>query len=281
MNDNKIKFTVAMSVYKNDKAEALEKALNSISIEQTVKPDEILLIVDGPIGDKINKVIENFKNVFNNFKVIRLDNNQGLGNALRLAIENSNNELIARMDSDDIAINDRFEQQIKAFYEDSKLDIIGGDISEFIGDERNIVAYRKVPTTDKEIKKYMKTRCPFNHMTVMYKKQAVIDAGNYEDLFYNEDYYLWIRMFEKNLNMKNTGTILVNVRSGMNMYNRRGGKKYFKSEIFLQKYMLKQHIINTGTFILNVIKRWIVQIILPNNIRGYIFRKFARSKNGE
>lgn len=271
-------FSVAISVYKNDKSRDFNRALESITSLQTVKPAEIVLIIDGPVPEEINEVIAKYESLYPIFNTIRLSENRGLGNALKIAVETAKCELIARMDSDDIAMPNRFEEQLKMFAEDAQLDIVGGDISEFIGEEDNVVSYRKVPMTDAEIKSYMKVRCPFNHVTVMYKKNAVVKAGGYLDLFWNEDYYLWIRMQLSGAKFANTGTTLVNVRTGANMYARRGGKKYFESEKYLQKYMLKHKIIGRGTYCMNVIKRWIVQVALPNSIRGWVFRAFARSK---
>lgn len=271
-------FSVAMSVYKNDNPIFFDRALQSITENQKVMPTEIVIIVDGPVDEKINAVIEKYSEKYGNLNVIRLDKNAGLGNALKLAIENAKYELIARMDSDDVSAPNRFEQQLEIMTKNSAMDIVGGDISEFIGDENNIVAKRKVPILDKEIKEYLKTRCPFNHMTVMYKRSAVLKSGNYIDLFYNEDYWLWIRMVENNCIMANTGTILVNARVGEDMYKRRGGKQYFNSEMFLQKYMLKNGIINLPTFVLNSSKRFVVQMLLPNAIREWVFKTFARTK---
>ena len=271
-------FSVAMSVYKNDNPIFFDRALQSITENQKVMPTEIVIIVDGPVDEKINAVIEKYSEKYGNLNVIRLDKNAGLGNALKLAIENAKYELIARMDSDDVSAPNRFEQQLEIMTKNSAVDIVGGDISEFIGDENNIVAKRKVPILDKEIKEYLKTRCPFNHMTVMYKRSAVLKSGNYIDLFYNEDYWLWIRMVENNCIMANRGTILVNARVGEDMYKRRGGKQYFNSEMFLQKYMLKNGIINLPTFVLNSSKRFVVQMLLPNAIREWVFKTFARTK---
>lgn len=270
-------FSVAMSVYKNDNATFFDKALESITEGQTVKPTEIVLVVDGFIDDGLNAVIEKYSKKYDIFNIIRLPENLGLGNALKIAVENSKNELIARMDSDDIAVSTRFEEQLNCFENDNSLDIVGGNISEFIGDENNIVAYRRVPISDSDIKQYLRIRCPFNHVTVMYKKSAVQKSGGYLDLFWNEDYYLWIRMFLNNAKFANTGTTLVNVRTGSDMYSRRGGKRYFKSEVYLQNFMLKNKIINIFTYFTNIIKRFIVQLVLPNNVRGMVFRTFARN----
>lgn len=272
-----IAFSVAISVYKNDNPYFFDRALQSITERQTILPDEIVLVVDGSVSVEINTVIAKYEKQYPVFNIIRLEKNGGLGNALKLAVENSKFDLIARMDSDDVAVSNRFEQQISFLSEHPTIDIVGGDISEFIEDETNIVAYRKVPVRNDEIAKYLKKRCPFNHMSVMYRKAIVAKAGGYKDLFWNEDYYLWIRMFENGAVMANTGTVLVNVRTGKDMYKRRGGLRYFKSEKFLQKYMLKHKIIGFWTYISNVSKRFIVQVLTPNHLRGWVFKKFARN----
>ena len=270
-------FSVAISVYKNDNAQHFDRALYSITEAQTREPNEIVLIVDGPISEELNAVIHKYEKIFSSLRVIRLEQNGGLGNALRLAVEQASYELIARMDSDDVSMPTRFEEQLRFFEENDRLDIVGGNISEFIGEEANVVAYRNVPTSSDEIAAYMKKRCPLNHVSVMYKKSAVLQAGNYLDLFWNEDYYLWIRMAEQGCVMANTGTVLVNVRTGEDMYKRRGGKKYFQSERFLQKYMLKKKMIGKFTYCENIAKRFIVQRLMPNCLRGWVFRTFARS----
>lgn len=272
-------FSVAMSLYKKDDPNNFDRALESIIDLQTVKPNEIILVVDGPVSDELNNIIDKYTSKYDIIKVIRLPINKGLGNALKIAVENATNELIARMDSDDISLHTRFEEQLNFFKQNAELDIIGGNISEFIDFESNIVAYRNVPQKDLEIKKYLKKRCPFNHVTVMFKKSAVKKAGGYLDLLWNEDYYLWIRMAEQGAVMANNGTVLVNVRIGKEMYKRRGGKKYFASELFLQNYMKNKKMINMKTYIINISKRWIIQMAMPNSLRAIVFRNIARTKH--
>lgn len=269
------KFSVATSVYKNDNPSFFVRAMRSL-LEQSIVPDEIVLVVDGPVTGELEKNIRELEKE-EVFHIIWLSTNEGLGNALKVAIDNCRNELIARMDSDDISLPNRFEQQLKLFEKDTAIDVVGGDITEFIDFENNIVAKRKVPINDIDIKEYMKTRCAMNHVAVMYKKISVQEAGGYLDWFNNEDYYLWIRMMEHGFKFANTGTVLVNVRVGADMYQRRGGIRYFKSEKGLQIYMLKNGLISRNMFFLNIIKRFIVQCLLPNKLRGLVFRKFARS----
>lgn len=273
-----MKFSVAMSVYKNDNPIFFAAALESIVENQTIMPSEIVLVVDGPVSEELNNVINSFDNRFDIFKIVRLKENQGLGNALKVAVENCQYELIARMDSDDISLSSRFEEQLSFFATNERIDIVGGDIAEFIGNESNIVGKRVVPQTDSDIREYMKTRCAMNHVTVMFKKTAVQAAGGYLDWYWNEDYYLWIRMWLNGAVFANTGTTLVNVRVGEDMYSRRGGKKYYESEVKLQKYMMDNKMITHPLYMLNCSKRFVVQKMLPNRLRGWVFRVFARSK---
>ncbi len=270
-----IKFSVCMSVYKNDSAVFFERALRSITDDQTIPPSEIVLVVDGPVGDDVNAVIDRYSSKHGIFKVIRLEQNMGLGNALRISTEQASNELIARMDSDDVSLPERFEEQLKVIAE-TGADVVGGFMSEFIDEESNIVGYRAVMLSSEEINLDMKKRCPLNHVTVMYKKSAVEAAGGYLDWHYNEDYYLWVRMLLNGCVFRNTEKVLVNVRVGKEMYSRRGGCRYFKSEARLQKYMLKNKVIGLPTYLMNVAKRLIVQVLLPNGVRGWVFKKFAR-----
>lgn len=276
--DHHVPFSVAMSVYKSDNPDFFDRALSSITDEQTIIPNEIVLVVDGPVNDEINAVIDKYEGKYEIFNVIRLEQNGGLGNALKIAVENATHELIARMDSDDVSVSTRFEGQLKYFETNPEIDIVGGDITEFIGEENNIVGKRSVPLSNESIREYMKTRCAMNHVSVMYKKKAVESAGGYQDWFWNEDYYLWIRMWLNGAVFANTGSVLVNVRVGEEMYQRRGGSKYFESEKGLQDYMLKNKMINHSTYIKNVTKRLIIQKLMPNKLRGWVFRTFARKK---
>lgn len=270
------KFSVSMCVYKNDNPEHFKEALESV-INQTRQPDEIVLVVDGPIPESINEVIINYEsNTF--FKVIRLPENVGHGNARRKGLENCSYELIALMDADDISVSDRFEKQIKCFEEEKELSIVGGLIEEFIDTTDKVVGVRTAPTEDKDIKAFLRKRCPFNQVTVMFKKTDVALAGGYVDWYCEEDYYLWIRMYQKGMKFKNIAENLVSVRVGEEMYQRRGGWKYFKSEAKLQKYMLNKGIINIFTYINNVTIRLILQVLMPNSVRGFIFKTFVRKK---
>jgi glycosyltransferase involved in cell wall biosynthesis len=267
-------FSVAMCVYGGDNSQWFDMALKSV-INQTVKPDEIVIVVDGPIPNELQKIIDKYSFSNEILKIIKLEVNLGHGVARREGIKNCKNNIVAIMDADDISLPNRFEEELKCLTV-SRADIVGSDISEFVGEPENIIGYRKVPKEDKKIKLYLKKRCPLNQVTVMFYKDKYEQAGGYIDWYCEEDYYLWLRMYLNGAKFANTGTVLVNVRVGKEMYQRRGGVKYFKSEAKLQKYMLDRKIINISTYLMNVGKRFIVQVLLPNKIRGWVFRKFAR-----
>lgn len=273
-----IPFSVCMSVYQNDKPDIFRASVISI-YNQTAIPSEIILVVDGAVPEELNKMIVQLQFEISILKVIRLNQNGGQGVARKRGIEEAKNELIAIMDSDDIALPDRFEKQLQCFVEDSSLSIVGGGIAEFIGTPENIVSQRICPIEDHDIKQYMKSRCGFNQMTVMFRKSDVLRAGNYQHWHYNEDYYLWLRMMQCGCRFRNLEDVLVNVRVGRDMYARRGGWKYFKSEALLQKYMWKQRIIVFPRFLYNVMGRFMVEVLMTNGMRAWFFQKMLRKSS--
>ena len=278
MIDNKErKFSVSISVYKNDDPSHFKSAIESV-YKQTLKPDEVVLVVDGPVNDEISKIIHNFKKTNPNFKVIWLKENLGHAGARRVGLENCSNEIIALMDSDDLSEKDRFEKQIKVLLKNKNISVVGGQIEEFDDDKNKIIGNRFVPLEDKDIKEYMKYRCPMNQVTVMFRKQDVLKAGGYLDWHNNEDYYLWIRMVLANQKFRNLNDVLVRVRVNDNMYKRRGGWLYYKSEKKIQKLMLNNKIISKYRYLINTSLRFIIQVLIPNYLRRYLFVKLFRKK---
>lgn len=271
------KFSVCTSVYKNDNPSYVSVALDSMLVHQSVKPSEIIMVQDGPVPEELSNLLREYEGKYPNIiHVIRLEKNGGLGNALKLDVENAKYDICARMDSDDICAPERFEKQLAYLESHPECDIVGGQITEFIGEPKNIVARREVPLTNEGIYDYMKSRCAFNHPTVMFRKKAVLKVGNYQDWFWNEDYYMWIRMMESGCIFANLPDVLVNMRSGLDQYGRRGGKKYFDSEIGIKKLMLEKGMITRKEYFINYIQRFIIQLMLPNSVRGWVFRTFAR-----
>lgn len=275
MND--YKFSVLICVYGGDNALHFDQAMNSV-FEQTLQPDEVVLVVDGPIHAGLTSVVDKYSELHEQLKVIQLEKNQGHGNARRIGIESCSYDFIAIMDADDISVPNRFEKQINIFKINSQVSIVGGQIYEFTDNTNNIIGIRNVPEKDADIKEYMKKRCPMNQVTVMFKKEHIISVGGYIDWYCEEDYYLWIRMAVAKMQFYNLSENLVFVRVGKEMYQRRGGVKYFKSEAKLQHYMLAKKLISPLRYLINVTERLIIQVLMPNRLRSWIFKKFARKQ---
>ncbi|MGL5646469.1 MAG: glycosyltransferase [Clostridium sp.] len=270
------KFSVLLSVYKNEKPEYLKRAIESIYYDQTLKPNEIILVEDGPLTTELYSTIEKLKiKLVDILKIVKLEKNSGLGVALNRGILKCKNELVARMDTDDIAYSDRFEKQIKYMIENSNIDVLGSYMTEFVDSIENIVCIKDAPT--KDIKNYMKYRDPVNHPTVILKKSKVLEAGNYQEILLNEDSYLWRRMLVKGAIFYNLPEPLLYFRVTNDTYKRRGGWRYVKAEWILQKKYLKLGVINKKEFIINIMLKTVVRII-PNEIRKIIYLKVLRKR---
>ena len=266
-----------MNVYKNDDAENFRIAFNSV-IEQTVRPTEILIIRDGIVPENMEKCLSDIEKEYNFVRIIRLDKNVGLGIGRQIAVSEAKCDLIATMDADDISVPNRFELEINYLTKNTNVDVVGGFISEFDDKTGSVIGLRKVPLSNKEIIKYNKTRCPMNHVTVMMKKSAVLKVGNYQHLLYNEDYFLWCRMIKEGCVLANIPEVLVNVRSGLDQFERRGGKKYFTSEKEIQVWMMKNKLISFPRMIINILIRFFVQLLISNKIRTFLFIHIFHSK---
>lgn len=275
-----VKFSVLLSVYWKEKPEYLKRAIESIYFDQTLKPQEIILIEDGELTKELYGVIESLKERIGEkiFKVISLEKNMGLGNALKIGIENCSYEYIARMDTDDISYPERFEKQFLYLKENPNVDVLGSYMSEFSGSIKNIICIKDCPPNNIDMKKYMKLRDPVNHPSVVFKKSSVLAAGNYQEIFLNEDSYLWGRMLVKGFEFRNILEPLVYFRINDETYKRRGGWKYIKAEYELQKKFLEIGLVNKFEFFRNITLKNIVRI-LPNSIRKLIYKKILRKRN--
>ena len=278
MSESKL-FSVAMCVYSKDDPVWFHQTVDSL-LNQTAPPAEIILVVDGPVPEKLNQEIVRCEEE-PLFCVVRLPENVGHGNARRISLSHCNHELVAIMDADDICVPDRFEKQLAIFESDPTLAIVGGNIAEFTTSVNEVIGHRVVPSGHDDIVTYMKTRCPFNQMTVMFKKSEIEEVGGYQDWYCNEDYFLWVRLLLGGKRFANTPDVLVQVRVDENLYKRRGGWKYFKSEAKLQKLMYKEDVICLGTYLSNVAIRLFVQVLMPNSLRAVVFKTFFRSKELE
>ena len=267
-------FSVLLSLYVKEHPSYLAQCLNSL-FSQTLLPDEIILIKDGPITAELELVVSDYASRYSILKVISLPKNQGLGRALNEGLKHCSYDLVARMDTDDIAKSDRFEKQMKVFEEYPELDLVGAWIDEFEGTPQNILSVRRVPETSEQIGAYCKRRCPVNHPVVMFRKSAVQAAGGYLHFPLFEDYYLWVRMLKNGAKFYNIQESLLFFRTSPDMFKRRGGLKYAMDELRFQNMMRKMGMIGWKRFVLNVSIRFPARII-PNSLRGFFYKKLMR-----
>ena len=268
------KFSVLMSIYKNEKPEYLRLALDSI-LNQTLLPDEILIVKDGLLTPELDKTLDEYATKNNTIKFLEFEENRGLGLALRDGVVACKNEIIARMDTDDISKSDRFQKQLNYLSQHPDIALLGTWIEEFDKDPNIPKSNSILPITYEEILKFAKRRNPFRHVSVIFKKSAVIDSGNYRHFLWFEDYDLWIRMLKKGYKAANLPEVLLSVREDKKMYERRGGWKYSKQDIKFERFLLKIGYINFFEFLTNVIIRGSVRL-LPNNIRKFIYSNILR-----
>lgn len=269
-------YSVLMSVYEKENPDNLRESMQSI-LNQTVKTDDFVLVCDGPLNDGLDAVINEMHKLFGDvLHVVRLAQNGGLGPALNRGIKECKNELVARMDSDDISYPDRCERQLKIFEKYPDVDICSGTIEEFAESPDKVACIRSMPEFHDEIYEFAKSRCPFNHPCIMYKKQAVESAGGYLP-FVLEDYYLWVRMLLNGAKGYNIPESLLWMRAGSDMYKRRAGRKYAKDSRKLFKYMKDRGMIGTGSYVKSCILRT-GSALAPNWLREFMYGRLLRKK---
>lgn len=271
-----MKFTVLIPVYLKENPDFLNLSLRSITDEQTLLPDEILVVEDGPITKKLCEVLDYYENKYQSiFRRIRLDQNVGMGRAMNFGLQNASNKWIARMDSDDLARSYRFKIQTEYLENHNEIDVLGSSIEEFNISKGDLGLFRGLPLHHDEIIKMMKFRNPINHMTVFYKRDFAIRAGGYWDRRYFEDYNLWYEMSKQGAKFANLGEPLVDVRIGNNMISRRSGINYFRDERFLLKKLLKDKFISELTYSALISAKLVLRIV-PSGLLRIFYKNFLR-----
>ena len=270
-----MEFSVLMSLYINEKVEYARACFDSL-LNQTVQAKEWVIVEDGPLKEEMYTLLEEYeKSNPGLINRVPLEKNVGLGLALREGVLNCSYDLIARMDTDDIAREDRFEVQLSLFEKDKELDICGSHIKEFIGEVENIECERLVPLENDDIYKYQRKRSAFNHVTVMFKKESVLRAGNYMHAPLMEDDMLWVCMMNVNCKCANIDDYLVYVRVGNDMYERRGGWSYFKKYKNARKTIYNTGYISYWDYLSTVLIQFVVALI-PVKLRKFVFTKLLR-----
>ncbi len=271
-------YSVLMSVYARENAHWLTAAVESM-LRQTVPPEEFILVCDGPLSQALNAVIADFcSREPDLFRIVRLPENQGLGTALNAGLAVCRTELVARMDSDDIALPDRMERQLAMLEQHPEIDVLGGQVAEFDGSPEHLTAYRRVPGSREAIGKYLRYRSPMNHTTVVFRKSCVLQAGGYGDVIGFEDYLLWAQMAHVGFCLENIPEICCYMRAGRELYRRRGGLGYFCNAMKMLGILLNQGILTPGEYCQNVVLRFVGALLLPAALRQQVVLLFLRDR---
>lgn len=267
-------FSVLISIYCKENPVWLHEAFDSL-FSQTVTPNEIVLVKDGPLTPELDAVINEFAERYPFFNIVQNETNLGLGLALQKGVLACSNEIIARMDTDDIIPKDRFEKQLAKIEEG--YDVVSCWSQLFIGEQDNVVAVKTRPEKHEDIVKLAHRRSPVCHAACMLRKSAVLKAGNYMNCPLYEDYHLWIRMIMSGAKFYNIQEVLYFVRTTEDQAKRRSGYKYLKTEMAFFKEFYKKGFFSTGEYLKNVMIRTVVRLA-PSPIRFVLFTKIWNHK---
>lgn len=267
-----------MAIYKSTDADFFQQSIASV-LDQTVPADEIVIVVDGPIGDALEAILADLVSPL--FTIVRLGHNQGLGLALKHAIEASTADFVFRMDDDDIALPDRFRLQIEAITANPEISVLGGQIVEFDDSQQGRLYIRACPTDPAKIRHEMRRRNVVNHVTCLLNRQAVLDCGNYRvNTIGYEDYELWMRMLNAGKTIVNLDSVLVKVRFSERQYRSRFGLKPARHELAMQVDFLRKGHIGMVDLLLNLVTRFLPRL-LPISIAKPIFLGLLRKRYRE
>ena len=271
-------YAVLMSVYARDRADWFRAAVRSM-LDQTVSPKEFVLVCDGLLGAALEAEIETFlRNEPELFRIVRLPQNRGLGYALQQGLLRCRCEFVARMDADDIAVRDRVERQLAVMETHTEISVVGGQIAEFTENPEQVTGYRVVSVSEQKIRTTAAFRNPMNHVTVVFRRQDVLDAGGYRDFPGFEDYDLWARMLHDGKRLLNLQDVLCYVRINRDTYRRRGGLSDFRSAVAMQRELRRCGLVTRVQYGRNLIVRCLGTVLLPVGLRGWLFRTCMRKR---
>ncbi|HBK32268.1 MAG TPA: amylovoran biosynthesis protein AmsE [Porphyromonadaceae bacterium] len=262
-------FSVLISVYYKENPIFLHQALNSI-FNQTCLPSEIVLIKDGPLTVELENVIDTYKKKYPIFVLLQNETNIGLGLSLAKGLLACSNEIVARMDSDDISHPERFEKQLIAI--EKGYDVVSCWSTLFVDSINNIIALKKRPEFHDDIVKLCKRRSPVSHSACIYRKSKVIAAGSYLHCELYEDYHLWVRMIMNGAKFYNVQESLFFVRTSLDQASRRGGWKYLKNEVKTFLYFHQIGFFSNCDLFINIIIRTPIRL-LPAKLRYTLLKK--------
>ena len=267
-----MEFSVLMSIYSQDNPRYLDEAITSV-FNQNLQPSEVVIVIDGPLPDSLEKIVKKWVDECGNkIKLVELPENVGLAKALNEGLKHCSYDYVARMDSDDVCCYDRFKVQLDYMEEHADIALLGAWYKQYDEQFKNIVTERKVPEDHQSIVKYAQHRTPINHVTIVFRKSAVLAIGGYperEGRF--EDWWLSLKLIKQGYKLHNLPLYLVNVRGGDNFIQRRGGVGYLVQEVKNMYRLQAEKLITLHAFVFNVCIRALVRLV-PNNLREYSYR---------
>lgn len=272
---SEFKYSVLFPLYVKDEVEWFIIALDSI-LSQTVFPDEIVVVGDGPLSTDLNNVLKIYTEKYPGlFNIHIFPENRGLGLTLADGVQLCKNEYIARMDADDYSVPVRCEKQLRVFQEYPELSLVGSNVDEFIGEISNVVSHVRLPEKHEEILSFAKRRCPIRHPALMYRKSMVLESGNYRDYRHAQDYNLIVHMLLNGCRMYNIQDVLVYMRVSSDFYFRRGGVEQMKIILKLKKEFLDYGFYSLMDFLISGVGNAAI-CLLPNKARAVFYKRVLR-----
>jgi glycosyltransferase involved in cell wall biosynthesis len=266
-------FSVLMSVYGKDDPKQFQIALESVCVKQSVKPAQVVLVIDGPITEQLGSVIDRWVNFLGDSLCIRrLEHNIGLGGALNEGIKYCSFDLVARMDSDDISIENRFQMQLDFMANNPNVVASSGVVEEWDHSMSKLLSKRILPSDCNDLLKFARLRSPLNHPATIFRKSIVESVGGYPPLRKAQDYALWSKLLSEGYSLGNLSIPLVKMRSGVEMLKRRG-REYFYSELMLLNYQRNIGFLSRRQYLLSFLVRLFLRLS-PNAIKTLAYRQF-------
>jgi glycosyltransferase involved in cell wall biosynthesis len=268
-----MKFSVLMSVYHRESPDNLRQCLDSLVL-QTLPANEVVIVEDGPLGERLDAIIADYGNRLP-LVPLPLPAQVGLGSALRAGLSMCRGEYVARMDSDDICVPERFQNQVAFLDSNRHIDVVGSAIEEFDFDFRLPRSIRRLPVSGRALLRFAKGRNPLNHMTAMFRRASVLAAGSYQHFPGFEDYHLWARMLTHGQRLHNMQQVFVRARCGDGLQSRRGGFAYLKQDVAFQLFLRKMGFVATSGCLRNIVVR-VPMRLAPRPLRSLFYRLFLR-----
>lgn len=269
-------YSVLTTLYKNDSPEYLIESIDSM-LSQTVLTNDYVVVADGPLTEKLDSVLNGYAEKYDFFNIVRLSENGGLGVALREGLKHCKNELVARLDSDDLSMPTRCEKQLALFEKEQDLVIIGSDMYEFADDPDKITDLKKMPSTPEQIYKYGKRRNAFNHSSVMYRKSVIEEHGSYSTMRRSQDIELFSKILFDGCKCRNISEPLIKFRCGDTRVKRKKKWSNVKSDLKIFKSNYKMGYAGLTDYLYVVVTQ-IAFFVLPAKIAGFLYMKLFRSK---